>query len=98
MDKRWSKTGLGMLIAIAMASGCGSAGYHVTGVERTRILIDGRYDAHPDDRAQKFIAPYKHSVDSMMSPVVGRVACYMAAERPESKLSNPLADILDWGS
>ena len=38
----------------------------------------------------------KASVDSIMSPVVGRVACDMDADRPESKLSNLLADILIW--
>ena len=40
----------------------------VTGVSRSRILIDSTYDSRPDDRAWSFIAPYKLKVDSIMSP------------------------------
>ena len=71
--------------------------YQLAGVERTRILIDKRYDAHPDREAVAFLSPYKQQVDSIMSPVVGRVDHYMAAHRPESDESNLLADILVWG-
>ena len=71
--------------------------YQLAGVERTRILVDKRYDAHPDKQATAFLAPYKGRVDSIMSPVVGRVDHYMAAHRPESDESNLLADILVWG-
>ncbi len=74
-----------------------STPYRMTGIERSRILIDHRYDRQPDAAAQAFIAPYQHTVDSMMKPVVGKVAKYMAANRPESPLSNLLADILVWG-
>ena len=42
------------------------------------------------------MVPYKHDVDSIMSPVVGQIARYMAAKKPESELSNLLADILMW--
>jgi 2',3'-cyclic-nucleotide 2'-phosphodiesterase (5'-nucleotidase family) len=71
--------------------------YEMTGIERSRILIDKRYDARPDAQAAAFLAPYKHKVDSIMGPVVGETAHYMAAHRPESDLSNLLADILVWG-
>lgn len=71
--------------------------YQLAGVERTRILVDKRYDARPDAKAAAFLAPYKQRVDSIMSPVVGRVDHYMAAHRPESDESNLLADILVWG-
>ena len=81
--------------ALLMLTACGSH-YQMTGVERNRVLIDKRYDAHVDEGASQFMVPYKHVVDSMMSPVVGRVARYMAAKRPESPLSNLLADILVW--
>lgn len=70
--------------------------WQVTGVERTRILVDSRYDAHPDAEAAAFIAPYKAKVAEQMSPVVGRTARYMASYRPESELSNLLSDILVW--
>lgn len=67
--------------------------YQLTGVSRTRILIDKTYDAQPDAAASAFLAPYKHQVDSIMGPVVGEVAHDMAANRPESDLSNLLTDI-----
>ena len=54
------------------------------------------FDAAPDAEAMAFLAPFKTKVDSLMSPVVGRVACDMLSDRPESKLSNLLADILIW--
>ena len=72
--------------------------YVMSGIERSRILVDSRYDALNDAQADAFMAPYKHVVDSMMSPVVGEVAKYMAAHRPESELSNLLADILMWAA
>lgn len=85
-----------LLAAALLLSSCATR-YKVTGIERTRMLIDKRYDAQPDAGAQAFIAPYKQQVDSIMSPVVGHAAKYMAAHKPESTLSNLLSDILVWG-
>jgi 2',3'-cyclic-nucleotide 2'-phosphodiesterase (5'-nucleotidase family) len=72
--------------------------YEVTSVERTRILIDSRWDANPDAEAAAFLAPYKHDVDSVLGPIVGHVARNMTPHRPESELSNLLPDILMWAS
>ena len=72
--------------------------YELKSVERTRIVVDSRYDRHPDEAVAKFIAPYKQVNDSIMGPVVGKVARNMHAERPESNLSNLLADILVWAA
>ena len=83
------------VVFIAILTGC-SAGYEVASVTRTRILIDHRFDTPKAAEAVAFLEPYRHKVDSMMSPVVGRTATYMAAERPESRLSNLMADILVW--
>lgn len=71
--------------------------YRLTAIERTRILVDSRYDAIPDATAATFLSPYKAKIDSIMSPVVGSTAKYMAAGKPESELSNLLSDILVWG-
>lgn len=68
--------------------------YALTDISRQRIVVDNRYDAHPDAQAAAFLAPYKQKVDSVMGPVLGKVARDMAAERPESNLSNLLPDIL----
>lgn len=88
---------IGTVVVGMMIASCRSH-YVMSGIERSRILVDSRYDALNDAQADAFMAPYKHVVDSMMSPVVGEVAKYMAAHRPESELSNLLADILMWAA
>ena len=75
---------------------CSTARWQVTSAERVRLLADSRFDPASGSGAEVFIAPYKRSVDSIMSPVVGHSARYMAGSRPESTLSNLLADILVW--
>ena len=70
--------------------------YEVASIQRSRILVDARYDAQPDQKAADFLKPYKHQVDSVMGPIVGQSAKYMTAQRPEGTLSNLLADILVW--
>ncbi len=72
--------------------------YQVASVERSTILVDSRYDAHPDAEAAQFLQHYAHIVDSVMGPKVGRSAKYMTPHRPESELSNLLADILVWAA
>lgn len=83
------------LLPLLLLTSCRSQ-YEMSGIERSRILVDQRYDALNDGEADAFMAPYKQVVDSVMSPVVGETARYMAAYRPESELSNLLADILVW--
>lgn len=95
--KRKQRIFLGAVVVGMMISSCRSH-YVMSGIERSRILVDSRYDALNDAQADAFMAPYKHVVDSVMSPVVGEVARYMASHRPESELSNLLADILMWAS
>lgn len=87
-----------LVFAHAFMMGSCTSHYKLTGVSSSRIIIDKRYDAHPDEAAATFLAPYKQKVDSVMGPVVGRVAHDMAAKRPESDLSNLLSDILIWAS
>ncbi len=85
------------LIAAMMLTACKSH-YTVAGMERSRIVVDSRYDAAIPATATDFLKPYKHDVDSVMGPVVGRSAKYMTAQRPEGTLSNLLADILVWAA
>lgn len=88
---------IGAIIPLSLwLTSCAPGVQTVTSVSRTRLLVDARYDATPDAAATDFLAPYKHAVDSIMSPVMGRSARYMTGERPESTLSNLLADILVW--
>lgn len=94
----WAGAAAMILVSATSCSSSEKASYKLSNVSKSRILIDQRYDAHPDMAATKFIAPYKHKVDSMMGPVMGTAAESMTAHRPESKLSNLLADILMWKS
>ena len=86
-----------LLSALLLGSSC-QTHYEVASVQRSRILIDSRYDAQPDQQAADFLKPFKHQVDSVMGPVVGRSSHYMRAQRPEGDLSNLLADILVWAA
>ena len=85
------------LTAVLALTGCASH-YEFAGIQRTRVLVDSRYDATPDAEAAKFMEPFKHKVDSVMGPVVGEVDHEMVAHRPESDLSNLLADIMVWSA
>ena len=89
MKKIFALAGLSMMMLLTACT----THYQLTDVSRSRILVDRRYDAAPDAQATAFLAPYKQKVDEVMSPVVGRVAHDMAADRPESDLSNLLPDI-----
>ena len=86
-----------VLSALLLGSACQSH-YEVASIQRSRILIDSRYDSQPDQKAAEFLKPYKHVVDSVMGPVVGRSAKYMTAQRPEGTLSNLLSDVLVWAA
>ena len=84
--------------AALMMVSCAPKHYQLTGVERSRIIIDSRFDQQPDETAAKFLAPYKRVNDSIMGPIMGQVAHNMHPQRPESDLSNLLSDILVWSA
>lgn len=87
----------GFLAAMLMAA-CAPKHYQLVGVERSRIIVDNRYDQNPDQAAVQFLEPYKRVNDSIMGPVVGQVAHNMHPTRPESDLSNLMSDILIWAA
>ena len=84
-------------LATLMMVSCAPKHYQLTGVERSRIIVDSRYDQNPDQAAANYLAPFKRVNDSIMGPIMGRVAHNMHPDRPESDLTNLLADILVWG-
>ena len=88
---------LGSLALLMMAS-CAPKHYRLVSVDRSRIIIDSRYDQNPDQKAAEYLAPFKKVNDSIMGPVMGIVAHNMHPQRPESDLSNLLADILVWAA
>lgn len=75
-----------------MFSSCHS-GYSLASVEGSRIEVTAALDANPDSAAIAVLAPYQKTVDSIMSPVIGQSARFMDRFRPESELSNLVADI-----
>ena len=83
--------------ALVMVS-CAPRHYQLTSVERSRIIIDSRYDQQPDAKAAEYLAPFKRVNDSIMGPVMGQVAHNMHPDRPESDLTNLLSDILVWAA
>ena len=93
-----TKTIIPLMLAILLFANSCKSHYEVASIQRTRIVVDARYDAQPDQQAAEFLKPYKHVVDSVMGPVVGHSAKYMTAKRPEGTLSNLLSDILVWGA
>jgi 2',3'-cyclic-nucleotide 2'-phosphodiesterase (5'-nucleotidase family) len=86
-----------LLMPVLLLASC-KQHYEVASMQRSRIVVDARYDAQPDQKVADLLKPYKHQVDSVMGPVVGRSTKYMTAKRPEGTLSNLLADILVWAA
>lgn len=68
--------------------------HSLVSIESSLIPMTAEWDHIADSKAAKAVAPYKTIVDSIMLPVVGRSAMDMYARRPESLLSNLVADIL----
>lgn len=85
-------------MASLMLCSCATKHFQLSGVERTRVIVDERFDQNPDEAAVKFLEPFKRMNDSIMGPIVGEVAHNMHATTPESDLSNLLADILVWAA
>ncbi|AVM52486.1 5'-nucleotidase-like protein [Bacteroides zoogleoformans] len=81
-----------MAVALLLAS-CHSS-YQVTRVEGGRISVDSTWDAVPDAEAMALLAPYKKQIDSVMCRVIGTAEVSMDRFRPESPLSNLIADVL----
>ena len=69
------------------------ANYEVAQIEGTRICMDSTWDAHPDEKAAALLKPYKEKIDKMMYEVIGVSEMTMDKGRPESLLSNLVADI-----
>lgn len=72
--------------------------YKVRSTKWKQLEVTSDLDKNPDSLALTIIAPYKASVDSVMSPVLGMSRVAMVPKRPESLLSNWAADVLVEGS
>ena len=68
--------------------------YEIGQVDARRYELTSAWDVFPDSAALRVLAPYSRAVDSIMSPVLGECEDEMWVARPESPLSNFLADVL----
>ena len=46
-------------LATLMMVSCAPKHYQLTNVERTRVIVDSRFDNNPDEAAVKFLEPFK---------------------------------------
>lgn len=95
MTERLIRNALSGLMAglFLLLGGC-SPKYSVVSVTGGRFPVTEDYDGCPDKDAAAVMDLYKGKVDSIMSPVIGYSAETLTAYRPESPLSNLIADVL----
>lgn len=68
--------------------------YRLTSLKARRIEVTSALDENPDTSALLVLAPYEKEADSITSPVLGKSDAALSAYRPESPLSNFVADAL----
>lgn len=68
--------------------------YALRVVKPQRIEVTSALDASPVAEVFDFLKPFQAGVDSLQRPYVGRSAQFMTPSRPESLLSNWVADVL----
>ncbi len=83
-----------LLAGILLLSSCRQSSFHLERVEGQLITIDSVFDQAPDQRYVNVLKPYKTTVDSVMNRVIGICEVTLKADRPESTLSNLVADVM----
>ncbi len=83
-----------LLLATLTLFSCRQSSYHLERVEGKLITIDQTLDSAPDQRYINILKPYKTTVDSVMNRVIGVCDVTLKGSRPESLLSNLVADVL----
>lgn len=82
------------LLWLAVGAGVRAQRFELKSVTAQRFEITSRLDQTPDREAEALLAPYQGEVDSLMAPVLGFSSVQMRSGRPESLLSNWVADVL----
>lgn len=89
---RWLYGGVLLMTTVFLLACQGR--YHVVNATGEQLVVDSVWDALTTTQEEAVLTPYKHVVDSMMSNVVGELAMDMDRVRPESELTNLVADVL----
>lgn len=84
----------GLLIILGLSSCKNGSDYVPAKIDGGRIAIDSSLDKAPNQNAVQILARYKVGVDSVMNEVVGFAPETLVKNRPESPLSNLVADVL----
>ncbi|MDO4779396.1 MAG: 5'-nucleotidase [Bacteroides sp.] len=89
-------TKLMLVLPFAAVVGCSQAtgNKEITSVNAYFEEITDKYDSSEENVVDKIIVPYKKRLTDTMGEVIGKCGIYMEAEKPESNLSNLLADVL----
>lgn len=83
-----------MLLLLALQGGVKAQRFELKRAAARRTEMTNRFDREPDRAVDSLLQPYRAVVDSMMSPVLGVSTLQMKSGRPESLLSNWVADVL----
>lgn len=89
--KRFLITGYALLLI--SLSACRTE-YALTGIKGEPVKITSAYDRHPNPETATLLAHYKGKVDSIMLRTIGTSESILTRNKPESPLSNLIADIL----
>lgn len=85
---------LALLLTVGFASCTNQASYKAVEIQGGKIAMDSVWDRTPNRAALAILAPYKAGVDSVMNEVIGYCPVTLTKGRPESSLSNLVADVL----
>ena len=94
MKRRFMLPAFGLAFCVALAVSSCRTGSEVVYAGGGRVAMDSLWDVAPDADAAALLAAYKVKKDSVMGAVVGKSARAMESGRPESLLSNLIADVL----
>lgn len=85
--------GIFLFSGALLLTSCHSS-YNLANIQGSKMEITNAFDTNQDMKAVAILAPFKAKVDSIMNPVIGNSAMDMTSRRPESLLSNLIADVL----
>ncbi len=94
MKKSIVKPIVGAFVLTALALSSCKSGFYVSGSSGVAMPITAVYDAKQHGGTHAIVSAYRQKVDSIMSPVIGHSAGNYSRYRPESPMSNLMADVL----